>query len=52
MSAPTVIVITLTPDELRALLRDELRAVLTEQGPSSATLPALVDRRELARLLD
>ncbi len=51
MSPPAVVVIALALDELRALVRDEVRSVLAEHAPSSAT-PALVDRHELARLLD
>ena len=51
MSGPTVVIIPLTPDELRALVRDEARAVLAEHVPSAAP-SALVDRHELARLLD
>ena len=47
MTAPAVLVLTITPDELRALIRDELRAD-REPAPSSAPL---VDRRELGRTL-
>jgi hypothetical protein len=50
MSAPALVVVALTVDELRTLVREEVRSALAEHVPSSTT-QALVDRRELARLL-
>lgn len=50
MNTPTVIITTLGPDELRALVREELRAALAENAaPSPATSPR-VTLDELARL--
>jgi hypothetical protein len=50
VSAPAVLVVALTPDELRALIRDELRAVHAEREPAPSAAP-LLDRRELGRTL-
>ncbi len=51
MTGAAVIVVTLSPDELRAVVREELRAALAEHVPAPAAA-ALVDRHELARMLD
>jgi hypothetical protein len=50
MTTPAVLVLTCSLDELRALVRDEVRAALAEHTP--APVAPYVDRRELARLLD
>lgn len=47
---PAVVVVTLSIDELRALVRDVVREALSEQVPAASAVP-LVDRHELARLL-
>ncbi|MGA7123793.1 MAG: helix-turn-helix domain-containing protein [Polyangiaceae bacterium] len=47
---PAVVVVTLSIDELRALVRDVVREALTQQAPAASAAP-LVDRHELARLL-
>jgi hypothetical protein len=51
VSTPAVLVLTLTLDELRTLIRDEVRAAFAEHSPPEG-ISGLVDRRELARLLD
>lgn len=51
MTAPAVLVVTCSLDELRALVRDVVREVIAERAPSPSSA-ALVDRQELARLLD
>lgn len=43
-------VVLVSPNELRALIRDELRATLAEREPAPTGAP-LVDRRELGRTL-
>jgi hypothetical protein len=48
MTAPAVIVVTLSVDDLRALVREAVRAELPALQPSVSPKP-LVDRRELAR---
>jgi hypothetical protein len=50
VTVPAVLVLTLTLDELRALMRETLDAALAAHAPSMTPLE-LVDRRELARLL-
>lgn len=50
MNAPTVLVVTLSPDELRALLRGEVDAALAARSAVPSAVP-LVDKRELARTL-
>jgi hypothetical protein len=50
VSPPTVLVITISPGDLRDLVRDALRVALAENAPSPS-MTVLVDRRELARLL-
>ena len=50
MTTPTVLVVTLSADELRALVRTELDAALALRGAAPLTT-ALVDKRELARAL-
>jgi hypothetical protein len=53
VTAPAVVVVTLSPDELRALVREAVHEELANRAhalaPSQSTL---VDRRELARALD
>jgi hypothetical protein len=48
--APAVLVVTLSIDELRTLVRDVVSEALTQQAPTTSG-PPLVDRHELARLL-
>ncbi len=48
--APTVVIVNLSADELRSLVRDAVRETLAERAPTKAETP-LVDRHELARLL-
>ncbi len=50
MTAPTVLVVTCTVDELRAILEDTVARALTARAPASPKAP-LVDKRELARIL-
>ncbi len=50
MTSPTVVVLTLSPEELRALVRAELDAALAAHTPTPSTTP-LMDRSELARAL-
>lgn len=47
---PGVVVVTLSPDELHALVRAAVREALAEQSPAAPAAP-LVGRHELARLL-
>jgi excisionase family DNA binding protein len=47
---PAVLVLSLSVDELRALVREVVREAVSEQ-PGLAEPSPLVDRRELARLL-
>lgn len=51
MIAPTVLVVACSLDELRTMFREEIRAALVERRPASEAA-SLVDRREMARLLD
>jgi excisionase family DNA binding protein len=51
VSVPAVVVLTVSLDELRAVIRDELRATLAAHASSPSAAP-LVDRREVARLLN
>jgi len=51
VTGPGVVVVTLSADELRALVRDEVRAALTSVAPASATPSPLVDKKECARAL-
>jgi excisionase family DNA binding protein len=48
--APSVVVLNLSADELRALVRDAVREILNERAPAKNASP-LVGRHELARLL-
>jgi hypothetical protein len=50
VTAPTVLLVTLSVDELRVLLRAELDAALDTRASGPSTT-ALVDKRELARAL-
>jgi hypothetical protein len=50
VSTPAVVVATLSLDELRAIIREELRAAVAECAPAPAAAP-LVDRRGIACLL-
>lgn len=50
MTAPTVLLVALSADELRALFRTELDAALATRASAPSTT-ALVDKRELARAL-
>ena len=50
MTPPTVVVITLTPDELRSLVSEAVRAAFAEHVPPSAP-PQLLDKRGLAEAL-
>jgi hypothetical protein len=47
---PAVLVLALSTDELRSLVRDVVREALSEQEPCAPASP-LVSRHELARLL-
>jgi hypothetical protein len=47
---PSVVVVTLSADELHALVRAAVRDALMEQAPAAPAAP-LVGRHELARLL-
>ena len=47
---PSVVIVSLSVDELRALVRDAVREILDERVPEKHASP-LVDRHELARLL-
>ena len=47
---PAVLVLSLSADELRSLVREVVREVLAEQAPRPLA-PPLVSRHELARLL-
>jgi predicted DNA-binding transcriptional regulator AlpA len=51
MTAPAVVIVSLSPEELRTLVREAVRAELAERTPYSSVPSPLVDRRELARLL-
>jgi hypothetical protein len=50
VSAPSVLVLTLSPDELRDLVRGEVAAALAVRAVSPSPTP-FVDGRELCRLL-
>jgi hypothetical protein len=50
MTPPTVLLVTLSLDDLRALVREAVRAELVERAPASGT-STLRDRRELAHHL-
>jgi hypothetical protein len=50
VTAPAVLVLTLTPDELSTLVRNAVDAAFTVRAPAPTTTP-LVDRREVARVL-
>jgi hypothetical protein len=49
MTAPAVVVLPMSGDELLALLSEAVRVALAERTPAPSSAP-LVDRRELARL--
>jgi excisionase family DNA binding protein len=51
MTGPGVVVVPLTPDELRALVREAVRVELASVAPASATPAALVDKRTAAHSL-
>ena len=51
MIPPAVVVLTLSTDELRALVRAEFDAALAARAVAPPTMP-FIDRRELARTLD
>jgi hypothetical protein len=51
MTAPAVVVLTCSLDELRALVRAEVDAALAERAAAPSTAP-LRDKGELARALD
>jgi hypothetical protein len=50
VNAPSVVVLALSTDELRGLVRSEMDASLAAQAPMPSIAP-LVDKRELARTL-
>ena len=50
MTALSAGIIVTTPEQLRAILREEVEAALAERAPSPA--PCLLDRRGLAEALD
>jgi hypothetical protein len=52
MSTPAVLVIALTPDELRSLIRHEVRAAMPELAPAGqSTSERMLDARRLADAL-
>lgn len=50
MTGPAVIVVTLSPEELRALVREECRAARTEHAPAASTPARRLTLDELAHL--
>jgi len=50
ISPPAVVIVNLSINELRALVREVVREALSQQVPAASAAP-LVDRHELARLL-
>jgi hypothetical protein len=51
VNAPSVVVVTLSADELRTLVREAVRVELASVAPASATPAALVDKRTAAHAL-
>jgi hypothetical protein len=52
VTAPTVVVVSLSLDELRALINDTVRAALAAHGTPYPTSGAVIDKRGLAHALD
>ena len=50
MTAPAVLVLTLTADDLRSIVREAVRAEIGTSSPASATATTRVTLDELARL--
>jgi len=51
MNGPAVLVLTLTADELRSLVRSEVDAALAAHAPAPPATSALLDARALAEAL-